>query len=69
MGGELRVQSVEGQGSCFTIALRRCTADEGEAADGAPPVAERRAAGERRVQRDRRRGSERRRGRGGRASG
>jgi signal transduction histidine kinase len=48
MGGDLRARSVEGEGSTFTVTLRRVTTPAGEAADRRSGE-ERRADAERRV--------------------
>ncbi|MCU0635924.1 MAG: ATP-binding protein, partial [Gemmatimonadaceae bacterium] len=63
MGGALRVQSVVGRGSCFSVTLRRSTPGETAAPAERPPQ-ERRGGNDRRLGSDRRRGNERRRGRG-----
>jgi signal transduction histidine kinase len=55
MGGDLRARSVEGQGSTFTVSLRRAETAAGEPVD-------RRMGGERRVDAERRAGADRRLG-------
>jgi hypothetical protein len=58
MGGDLRARSVEGEGSTFTVALRRAETAAGEPVD-------RRTGAERRVDAERRAGPDRRAGEAG----